>query len=270
MWKVRNYIDLNLATYLYKTLIHPLYTYCDFLYDGCSISNKSKLQISQNAALRAVNKSPYDYPTVRLHNDLEIDNLATAHQKSTLKIVFRAQSNTGPQNLNNMFTIYQPTQQLRSANEKLILPPKTRTKFAEYDIAYRGCQYWNPMPIEGKLIETLDQFKKYLKTYGNACLLWTWFWLTHHPQLLHTITILRPSCSSPATSSSIVSPFPCFCYLHCIFICTRGRRRCHYCVTATPMFRVKIKLIIIIIIRWNTVEPRQALTVMPTFPSINI
>ncbi len=170
MWKVRNFIDLNLATYLYKTLIHPLYTYCDFVYDGCNASNKLKLEISQNAALRAVNKSPYDYPIARLHDDLEIDNLTTSRQKSTLKIVYRALSNTGPERLNNMFTVYEPNRQLRSANEKLILPPKTRTKFAENDIAYRGCTYWNPMPLEGKYIETLDQFKKYLKPYGPKCL----------------------------------------------------------------------------------------------------
>ncbi len=73
LWKICNYIPETLARYLYTTLIHPLYLYCDFIYDGCSITMQNKLQTSQNAALRAVKKCRQDYPVQKLHDDLSID-----------------------------------------------------------------------------------------------------------------------------------------------------------------------------------------------------
>ena len=155
LWKVRNFLPQD---------------HIDFIYDGCNIGNRNRLQISQNAALRAVNKSPIDYPTAQLFADLEIDKLDTARQKSTLKIVYRAVANQGPKNLNHLFNIYIPKHELRSENTLLLLPPTTRTKFAENDIVHRGSGYWNVLPMNGKTKETLDQFKAYLKPYGTDCL----------------------------------------------------------------------------------------------------
>ncbi len=45
LWKMRSFIDENLATYLYTTLIHPLFGYYDFIYDGCSKTLENKLQM---------------------------------------------------------------------------------------------------------------------------------------------------------------------------------------------------------------------------------
>ena len=55
-WKMRSFIDENLAKYLYKSLIHPIFGYCDFIYDGCNKGLAKKLQIPQNNALRVVKK----------------------------------------------------------------------------------------------------------------------------------------------------------------------------------------------------------------------
>ena len=54
LWKMRNFIPESLAKYLYTTLIAPMFNYCDFIYDGTSNYNKHKLQVMQNASLRAV------------------------------------------------------------------------------------------------------------------------------------------------------------------------------------------------------------------------
>ena len=56
LWRMRNFINQPLAKYLYQSLIHPVFQYCDFIYDGCTITLKNKLQVTQNAALRAVRK----------------------------------------------------------------------------------------------------------------------------------------------------------------------------------------------------------------------
>ena len=43
LWKLSNFIPETLAKYLYQTQIHPIFSYCDFLYDGTSVANKQKL-----------------------------------------------------------------------------------------------------------------------------------------------------------------------------------------------------------------------------------
>ncbi len=52
LWKVRNYVTQDLAKYLYLSLVHPLFSYADYIYDGCSKTTSNKLQIAQNSALK--------------------------------------------------------------------------------------------------------------------------------------------------------------------------------------------------------------------------
>ena len=167
LWRMRNFINQPLAKYLYQTLIHPVFQYCDFLYDGCSITLKQKLQVSQNSALRAVRKCARDYSTKQLHEDLEIDTLSISRMKSTLKVVHRGVHNLGPTSLNNLFEIYTPGRALRSENLCLLLPPRSKLKQSENDIAIRGCHYWNDIILELRQEVKTETFKNALKTYGT-------------------------------------------------------------------------------------------------------
>ena len=36
LWKLKSFINEALAKYLYLTGIHPLFLYCDSVYDGCT------------------------------------------------------------------------------------------------------------------------------------------------------------------------------------------------------------------------------------------
>ncbi len=40
LWKIRSFIPQEQAKYSYKTLIHHLFTYADFVYDGTSVTNQ--------------------------------------------------------------------------------------------------------------------------------------------------------------------------------------------------------------------------------------
>ncbi len=170
LWKMRNFITQDLAKYLYQTLINPIFTYCDFIYDGTTQKNKNKLQIKQNAALRAVTHSKIDTAMYRIHDELLLDDLTVSRRKSTLKMVYRGYSNQGPPHLNKMFENYIPSRNLRSENQLLILPPPRKHKFSERDIAVRGCNYWNPLPSTTKINKNLMDLKNKLKVYGVSAL----------------------------------------------------------------------------------------------------
>ena len=73
LWKMRAFITEGLAEYLYKTLIQSISGYCDFIYDGSSHAYKAKLQMAQNASLRAIKRRKQEYPMHKLHKELEID-----------------------------------------------------------------------------------------------------------------------------------------------------------------------------------------------------
>ena len=129
LWKMRNHINEDLAGYLYTTLIHPLFTYCDFVYDRTFEYNKNRLQVSQNNAVRAVKNAIWIIPPNNYMIHLPFDDLKTYREKSTLKIVHRGLHNQGLSSLNEMFEFYEPTRSLRSENKCMILPPKSHTKF---------------------------------------------------------------------------------------------------------------------------------------------
>ncbi len=56
LWKMRSFIDTNLALDLYTSLIEPLFLYCCHLYEGTSMTNSNCLHVLQNNTLRAVMK----------------------------------------------------------------------------------------------------------------------------------------------------------------------------------------------------------------------
>ena len=167
VWKVRNYVTEELAKYLYLTLVQPLFTYVDYIYDGCSQKIGKKLQVAQNSALRVVKNCKRDYSATLLHNELEIEELSACRRKSAIKMVDRGYKGLGPDILNKLFIPYKPSRSLRSENQNLIQPPKVNTTFATNNLAYRGCYYWNELNTELKDAASLSILKNSLKPYNS-------------------------------------------------------------------------------------------------------
>ena len=167
LWKMRNFIPESLAKYLYTTLIAPIFNYCDFIYDGTSNYNKQKLQVMQNASLRAVKRTKLEYPVKRLHDELEIDFLGDIRKKSTIKLVYRGVNNMGPEFLNNNFNEYVPNRPLRSASKCQVAVPKTKLHFSDRDICVRGGIYWNDTSEIYTKSDSLEILKTRLKKYGE-------------------------------------------------------------------------------------------------------
>ena len=124
--------------------------------------------MAQNSSLRAIKCCRYDYPSDRLHDDLQIDYLTDIRKKNAIKIVYRGLYDQGPPALNSLFEFYEPTRSLRSENKLQILPKKTRTVFAENDLAVRGSKYWNGINDTAKTSATLATLKNTLKHYGSV------------------------------------------------------------------------------------------------------
>ena len=162
---MRSFIDLELARMLYISLIHPHLLYCNFVLDGTTEGNKSKLQVQQTSALRAVLNVAYMYPSVKLFTDVGVDSVRVGMAKTTCKIVYRRYHNMGPPALNTMFQAYVPNRELKSCDQLLVNINHCHTEFARKNIAIHGGYNWNMLPYEIKSCDTIDLFKQKLKNY---------------------------------------------------------------------------------------------------------
>ena len=79
---MRSHITRELALSLYNSLIEPVFLYCNTIYDGMSLTNRHKLQVYQNSALRAVARVDKRYSATLLHQELSVEWLDVQQCKS--------------------------------------------------------------------------------------------------------------------------------------------------------------------------------------------
>ena len=133
--------------------------------DGASITDKKKLQVQQNTALRAVCNIDYSYQTTKLYTTVGVDTVETSMMKTTCNLVYKGMYGIGPNVLNEMFMLYEPTCNLRSSNTLACEVPRTYTQFGVKNVVVRGPKYWNMLPYNIKSSSTESIFKERIKKY---------------------------------------------------------------------------------------------------------
>ena len=136
-----------------------------FVIDGASVTEKRKLQVQQNSALRAVCNVDYGYPTAKQFSDVGIDNVSVCMMKTSCKIVYRGLNNMGPPAINDMFDYYNPPRDLRSSSSMLAIVSKCNTQFGTKNLKVRGSTYWNLLPYAIKISNSMNAFKENFKSY---------------------------------------------------------------------------------------------------------
>ena len=82
-----------------------------------------------------------------------------------LLLTYKSLQGIGPSYLKDLLTVYKPSRVLRSASEQRLVPLRARTEQGKRAFAYAAPTLWNELPLELKVIPTVDFFKKHLKTY---------------------------------------------------------------------------------------------------------
>ena len=88
-------------------------------------------------------------------------------RKTACKIVYRGIHDMGPPIYNKLFSLAIPGRDLRSSDIPNASVPICRTKFGEHNVAYRGPVYWNQLPINIRMSESLEQFKGVVNKYDG-------------------------------------------------------------------------------------------------------
>ena len=94
--RLRPYIDVDTATLLYHTMIHPHFDYCNTIWMKLDTTPMKRLQILQNRALIIFLQADYRFNRMTLYQKLSIDCLNVKVKKDFVVLVFKLLNNLLP------------------------------------------------------------------------------------------------------------------------------------------------------------------------------
>ena len=164
---VRNFMDQSTAVMLFKTLVVPLFEYCDFVYDALTEKDKYTLQKLQNCCLRNILQTGRLTPTIEMHNRLSLLPLSDKRFVNTCSEMHKIYHNSAPNCISTKFTrigdVHLYNTRGAARNDFYIQP--TRTKLAKGNFSVRGAHAWHSVPECLKEIENRKGFKNALQAH---------------------------------------------------------------------------------------------------------
>ena len=164
--KVKGYLSRKDLETVIHAFINSRLDYCNSLYVGLDQSLLHRLQLVQNAAARLLTgkrKKNHISPVLASLHWLPV---SFRIDFKILLFVFKALNGLAPQYLSELLHCHAPTRALRSANQLLLVVPKTRLK-TKGDRAFgvAAPRLWNSLPWHIHSAESIEVFKSYLKTH---------------------------------------------------------------------------------------------------------
>ena len=140
--------------------------YCNVLFLGLPLCLLRKLQLVQNSAARLLSGCrKYDHisPVLRSLHWLPIE---CRIEFKVLLLVFKALHGLAPMYIVDLLTPRNTTRRLRSSDSGLLEVPFTRSSFVyKRAFSHVAPRLWNDLPTGIRMCNTVDCFKKSLKTH---------------------------------------------------------------------------------------------------------
>ena len=163
--KVRKFLSFSATHTLLNAFVLSRLDYCNSLLVGVPNYLVDRLQRIQNWAIRLLFKlSRYEHVTFYLAEAHWLPVKERINFKILL-LVYKCISGQGPSYLNELFSAYIPQRDLRSSDARLLVKPKPKTNTGRRAISFQGPLLWNELPDEVKQANSIESFKKKLKTF---------------------------------------------------------------------------------------------------------
>ena len=150
---------------MYKTLVLPIYYYCDFLLLKISNQDAESLQKLQNCAFKNMLKVDRLTPTLEIHNTLCMDTLHTRRYRHVATQVYKYLNEPCPSECSSMFIYVSSAHQVntRLANTNNLQLPKMNLQATQRNIRHSGVQIWAQVPEQIKVSSSINVFKQNIK-----------------------------------------------------------------------------------------------------------
>ncbi len=162
---VRCYIGTKTSLYLYNSLIAPMFTFNDYIYDGLDQKHCNKLQTAQNNCIRTCLACDKRTPRSELYEASNVLSLCEQRVLSTSTLVYLGMNQQSTPFVNNLFrhvTCNTPRETRSMINRELYIP-RVKLKCCEQNIRHRGPVYYNKIPLNIRDSETHKSFRRKLK-----------------------------------------------------------------------------------------------------------
>ena len=157
--KIRTYLDRESAEAIIHAFVTTNLDYCNAILHGLPKALLNRLQLVQNRAARIVTfTKKYEHKTPIL-----IDLHWLVEYRITYKIlllVYKAINGLSPSYISNLFSFR------TLCSNKLLQVPRSKLKcYGDRRFSIAGPKLWNSIPASLRNADSLNSFKKHLKTY---------------------------------------------------------------------------------------------------------
>ena len=172
--QIRRYLTNDATKSLMSGLVMSRVDYCNALLYGSPNTLTQKLQRVQNTAARIISRTSRYSHITPVMKELHCLPVQSRLQYKVLMYAFKAIHDLAPQYLADMIEVYQPRRTLRSQNSTSLVVSRTKTAtYGTRGFAAAAPRLWNELPCNIRESNTLNTFKRSLKThlftshYGN-------------------------------------------------------------------------------------------------------
>ena len=164
--QLRKYLDEISTERLVHAVISSRLDYGNSLLFGLPSSSIQRLQRLQNTAARIVTKSPRSVHITPILKSLHWLPVQYRIQYKLLCLTFRAVKSGQPVYLSHILRQRSQTRPSRSQYQHLLEVPLSRTStYGDRALSRSGPTLWNCLPVDLRSLQSLDTFKKHLKTH---------------------------------------------------------------------------------------------------------
>ena len=146
---------------LYKSLVLPIFEYCDFIFDCLNQQDATLLECLQNASFRNISGFYRMTTGTAMRTELNQDSLSLRREHHTLNEMYKIVHKMSPDKICSLFSFsFNDIRTLGSETRQDLNVPRCKLECGKSNFVYRGSIKWNRLPIGLRNANSLKAFKK--------------------------------------------------------------------------------------------------------------